>query len=147
MKRIISILTLILIFANVSVSYADETAYSFNDPLFEQQWYYEAVHAQAYRDNGIDGTGVRVGILDTGFDKGLDDFNYDNIKMTNVRVLHGEDIEDPTYIPDFENHGVPVTSIIAAQANNSVGIVGLTDNVLINEYKNHGFLDALFSCI
>ena len=144
MKRIISILALILIFTNVSVSYAEDTAYSFNDPWFYRQWYYEAIHAQAYRDNGIDGTGVRVGILDTGFDKGLDDFNYDNITMTNVRVLVDNNIEDITYIPDYTGHGVPVTSMIAAQANNNAGIVGLTENVLVNEYKIDAIQNSIY---
>ena len=135
MKRIFSILALILIFTNVSVSYAEDTAYSFNDPWFEQQWYYEAIHAQAYRDNGIDGTDVKVGVLDSGFDPGLDDFNYDNISMINICAAFDGDIDNISNTFDSHSHGVPVTSMIAAQANNNAGIVGLTENVYVNAYQ------------
>ena len=137
----LNIIAVILLCSSTTV-FADDTY--FNDPLFYRQWYYETVHAQAYYDNGIDGTGVKVGILDSGFDEGLDGFNYDNITMTNVRVLVDDNIEDITYIPDWTNHGVPVTSIIAAQANNNAGIVGLTENVLVNEYKIDAIQNSIY---
>ena len=109
-----------------------------NDPWFEWQWYYEAVHADAYRNNGIDGTGVKIGIIDSGFNLDLDDFNYDNIHVINVPALIDNNEERINYFDDDVSkggHGVPVTSIIAAKTNNEIGIAGITENVTVYVFK------------
>lgn len=109
-----------------------------NDPWFEWQWYYEAVHAQAYRNNGIDGTGVKIGIIDSGFNNNLEDFNYDNISVVNVHAMVDNNEDRMSFYDDESangGHGVPVTSIIAAQIDNNIGIAGITDNVEVVIYK------------
>lgn len=59
----------------------NESSYP-NDPLLERQWYYEAVKAQAFRNNNIDGKGIKVGIIDSGLTKEFKTFHdFDDVDI------------------------------------------------------------------
>lgn len=132
-----------------------------NDPLYSQQWYIPAVHANAVWDsvNGSDSTQV-IGILDTGVDwlhpdltnkiwrntdeipgNGIDDDG--NGKIDDVR---GWDwINNDNNPTDDNSHGTHVAGIAAAQANNNIGISGVSWGAKImplKVFQSSGYGDA-----
>jgi len=113
-----------------------------NDPLYPQQWYIPAVHADEVWDtvNGKDSTQV-ICILDTGVDWLHPDLQ--NKIWSNPLEIPGNGIDDdgngfvddvrgwdwinhdnnPT---DDNSHGTHVAGIAAAEANNDIGISGVS---------------------
>lgn len=88
-----------------------------------------AVHAQS-----INGTGVKIAVLDTGIDYNHEDLN-DNYKGgigfvqdSNGNVI-SSNFDDSTY-----SHGTHVAGIIAAE-NNGIGVVGVAPNAEIYAVK------------
>jgi subtilisin family serine protease len=132
-----------------------------NDPLYSQQWYIPAVHANEVWDsvNGSDSTQI-IGILDTGVDwlhpdltnkiwrntdeipgNGIDDDG--NGKIDDVR---GWDwINNDNNPADDNSHGTHVAGIAGAQSNNNVGISGISQGAKImplKVFQSSGYGDA-----
>lgn len=141
MKRIVSFIISAITFLSCLTIYADSESY-LNDPFYEQMWHYDAIKAHAFRDNGIDGHGVKVGVIDSGFTKELDKFpefcDFDGVDIqtgTNIcaKIDNNEELLYDT--SDNGYHGTSVASIICAKANNEYGIAGLVDGCMITPYR------------
>lgn len=144
MQKNISLIISIIMFLLSLPVYADndtstrEISYT-NDPLLERQWYYQAVKGYAFRNNGIAGQGVKVGIIDSGLTqefKTFHDFEGVNIQ-TGLNICAKIDNNEELLYDTSDNgyHGTSVASIICAKANNEYGITGLTDGCMIIPYR------------
>lgn len=132
-----------------------------NDPLYSQQWYIPAVYANEVWDsvNGSDSTQV-IGILDTGVDWNHPDLtnkiwrNSDEIPGNGIDDdangkiddIRGWDwINNDNNPADDNSHGTHVAGIAAAQANNSIGISGVSWGAKImplKVFQSSGYGDA-----
>ncbi|MCL2367903.1 MAG: S8 family serine peptidase [Oscillospiraceae bacterium] len=100
-----------------------------NDPLFSRQWDMEFINATALWARGIDGTGIRVALLDSGINRQHQDLNAG-------RIAPGFNfVAGTTDTTDNNGHGTAVAGIIAAQRNNRVGLAGLFCQVTIVPLK------------
>jgi hypothetical protein len=121
------------------------------DPLYSQQWYLTAAHVpeawQWLADHGLPPGGSRdivVAVIDTGVDLNHPDLAAN--LWTNSREIPGNGVDDDGdgYVDDVHGvdviinsgnpmddhgHGTHVAGIIAAQANNGLGGVGVAYNV------------------
>ncbi|MCK9451278.1 MAG: S8 family serine peptidase [Bacteroidales bacterium] len=122
-----------------------------NDPLYDQQWHIPAVHADLVWDTvqGADSTQI-IAILDTGVDWAHPDLQ--NKIWTNTGEIPDNGIDDdgngkiddirgwdwinndnnPT---DDNSHGTHVAGIAAAEANNEIGISGVSNGAKIMPLK------------
>jgi subtilisin family serine protease len=91
-----------------------------NDPLLSRQWGHAAVRLFEARALAgfTDADDVLVAVLDTGIDTGHPDL--DGV-IDDYLNFHSSTEGDE----DFEGHGTHVSGIIAAEANNSLGIAGV----------------------
>jgi type VII secretion-associated serine protease mycosin len=103
-------------------------AASVNDPLAPDQWGWHRVKADQAYDTGYHGEGVVVALLDTGVDAEHPDLAANIIDGWNF--VDGND-----NITDVDGHGTMVCGIIAAVANNGIGIAGVAPNVSIMPLK------------
>lgn len=93
-----------------------------DDPLYDLQWGNDAVNAAEAYNAGVTGAGVRVAVLDGGFDLDHPDL-ASNIDMASSKnFVAGETLE--YQLPDPFSHGTHVAGTIAA-ANNGFGTVGV----------------------
>lgn len=106
-----------------------------NDPLYKEQRYLEQIHVPAAWEY-IEAQGrpleeVIVAVVDTGVDLKHPDLAG--------RLVQGANILRPAQPPQDDNgHGTAVAGIIAAQANNGIGIAGIAPNVKIMPIKAVG---------
>ncbi len=129
-----------------------------NDPLYDQQWHLQAANIPAawqwLEANGYNPGGSRdivVAVIDTGVDYTHPDlaaniwvnppeFNgtpgVDDDGNGYVDDIYGADTVTPDGDPmDDHGHGTHIAGIIAAQANNGIGGVGVAYNVQIMPIK------------
>jgi subtilisin family serine protease len=105
-----------------------------NDTYFSDQW---SLLAPSFGAGGIDavdawaqstGSGVTVGIADTGVDSGVPDLSG--------RVLGGYDFVSADTDPsDEEGHGTHVSGIVAAVKDNNEGIAGVAPSAKLLEAR------------
>jgi thermitase len=97
-----------------------------NDPLFEQQWSMEKVHACEAWETTMGDPNLIVAVVDTGVD-----YNHPDLKGKIIKGLNntGEGAKDDPI--DGFGHGTHVAGIIGAIANNGVGVAGMAPNVRI----------------
>jgi thermitase len=101
---------------------------SVNDPLASDQWGWYRIGADRAYEYGNFGSGVVVAVLDTGINTSHPDLSGNIIDGWNYVDNNGD-------VTDDDGHGTMVAGIIAAMANNSVGIVGVASNVSIMPLK------------
>jgi len=132
-----------------------------DDPLYSQQYYITAIHANEVWDsvNGKDSTQV-IGVLDTGVDWLHPDLSP-NIWINQDEVPgNGVDDDGNGYVDDLRGwdwinndpnpmddagHGTHVAGIAAARGNNGIGITGISPRAKIMSLKilsHAGFGDA-----
>lgn len=102
-----------------------------NDPYIASgvQWDRSALDVDGYWAGGLTGSGVRVGVLDTGVYREHQDF-------AGSTILQGYDFVEKDIDPqDTNGHGTLVTGIIAATANDGLGIAGIAPEVEIVPLK------------
>lgn len=103
-----------------------------NDPLYQAepagrkglpgQWGLDAMKVRDAWNTTLGTSAVTVAVLDTGVDMGHDDLKA-NLDTANARNF--VDKEAPTNPDDDFGHGTHVAGIIAAGANNGMGIAGV----------------------
>lgn len=101
---------------------------STSDPFLSQLWGWYRVGAGKALEAGITGSGVIVAVLDTGIDLDHPDL-ADNI------VSGWNFVDNSADVSDLDNHGSMVSGIIAAKANNGIGIVGVAPDAKIMPLK------------
>lgn len=119
-----------------------------DDELLDLQWGHVAVGALEAWDAGVRGQGVRVAVLDTGFDLDHPDL-APNINLGLSRDFTGEGLD---YAPsDVFSHGTHVAGTIAA-ADNGQGTIGVAPEaelvlvkVLADRPEDNDGLEVLFS--
>lgn len=92
-----------------------------DDFFFDLQWGPNYVGAQAAWDAGTRGAGVRVAVLDSGFDLDHPDI-APNLNLTLSKDFTGEGLQYG--LPDVFSHGTHVAGTIAG-ADNGFGIIGV----------------------
>jgi subtilisin family serine protease len=137
------------------------------DPLYAQQWHLSATNVpQAWQwlaDHGLPPGGNRdivVAVIDTGVDLNHPDLTAN--LWTNSREIPGNGVDDDGngYVDDVHGvdvivnsgnpmddhgHGTHVAGIIAAQANNGIGGVGVAYNVQLMAIKAAQYSGVLAS--
>ena len=101
---------------------------SLNDTSVAQQWGWYRIKADQALDTGYEGAGVVVALLDTGIDAGHPDLAANIISGWNF-------IDNNSNVTDVDGHGTMVAGIVAAVANNSIGIAGVAPKVSIMPLK------------
>jgi subtilisin family serine protease len=108
-----------------------------DDFLFDAQWGADAVDAPEAWAAGVRGAGVRVAVLDTGFDLGHPDL-ASNIDYALSRDFTGQGLQYT--LPDPFSHGTHTAGTIAA-ADNGYGVIGIApeaDLVLVKVLYDEG---------
>ncbi|MFX0133699.1 MAG: S8 family serine peptidase [Candidatus Hodarchaeota archaeon] len=126
-------LTLIVKPVDMVISTSNAT---YLDPLMEMKWGFYTVGADIAHANGIDGTNssnashpVVVAVIDTGVD-------YDHPDLNDSYLAGGYDfVNDDDDPMDDNGHGTHCAGIIAAEMNNSIGVVGIAPKAKIMAYK------------
>jgi subtilisin family serine protease len=120
-----------------------------NDPYYDYMWWHQAVHAREAWEFGT-GEGVVVAVVDTGVDILHEDLTR-NIWI-NEGEINGDGIDNDNngYVDDYygwnfvsntnnilddNGHGTHVSGIIAATADNNIGIAGIAPNSKILPVK------------
>jgi thermitase len=102
-----------------------------NDPLFEQQWHLPHVGALDAWSSTTGNKDLLVAVVDTGVD-----YNHPDLKANTIKgkdfTKESADGLDPI---DSFGHGTHVAGIIAAVANNGIGVSGAAPNVKILAVK------------
>lgn len=99
--------------------FADDIAEEVSDG-----WPYEVVHADYAAEYGLDGSGVRIAIIDSGLD-------LNNADLTQASIAEGYDyIADSAEMQDDIYHGTAIAQVIAADRN-SIGVTGAAGGATI----------------
>ncbi len=120
-----------------------------DDPLFDLQWGHDAIDAQEAWEAGFRGKGVRVAVLDTGFDLEHPDL-IPNINLNLSRDFTGEGLQ--FNIDNGFSHGSHTAGTIAA-ADNEFGIIGVAPEAelvllkVLNDEGNGATFDILNAII
>ena len=94
------------------------------DELFSE-WWLSVLGMDYCREHGIDGAGVRVGVVDTGLNAAHEDFAETEI-VSGKNYIRDADPQDTS---DSNGHGTFVSGLIAASTDNGVGIDGMAPAV------------------
>lgn len=95
-----------------------------NDPGYKYQWYIPYTQADKAWSLVNQKREVKVAVLDTGVD-----YTHPDLK-NKVLVDEGYNFVSNNYnVMDYDGHGTHVSGIIAAEANNSIGLAGVTGNL------------------
>lgn len=113
-----------------------------NDPYYPWQWALKSMNVpeawKLLKNSPSSISTVGVAVLDSGFDVNHEDLKnviaegspY-NAYRASIGIKNSEDLADVKSGPTSYDHGSHVAGIIAAEANNGTGIVGVANNARI----------------
>ncbi len=111
---------------------ADAVVAPVNDPYYPMQWGLRSINAPEAWQLSKDASSVGVAIFDAGFDvehKDLKNKIIPGSAYNAYRAAEDEgDITDVTAGPAVYDHGTHIAGIIAAEADNGIGIAGIAGN-------------------
>jgi subtilisin len=110
----------------------DEHIYKASDE-YSNSWGVQHIGSQPVHIQNINGTGVKIAILDTGMDYNHIDLK-DNYKGGYNFVYNNADPMDDNTGPYGSSHGTHVSGIIGAE-NNGIGVVGVAPNASLYAVK------------
>ena len=99
-----------------------------DDPLASYQWGWLRIQCDQAYETGWRGWGIVVAVLDTGVDTEHPDLRDNLVEGYNF-------VDKNNDVTDLDGHGTMVAGIIAAVANNSLGIVGVAPDVKVMPLK------------
>jgi subtilisin family serine protease len=114
--------------------YVRRVALAPDDPLYPDQWALPKVNAPAAWQITTGRPGVTVAVIDTGFDLSHPDRPINLIAGPTYSSLAAQGHCAPEGVngpQDDYGHGTHVTGIIAAAANNGIGVVGLAPDLTV----------------
>lgn len=127
---------------NVEYAHPNFYVYPFdtlpNDTNYNKQWNLQKIQAPKAWDLAKGNNSVKIAVLDSGLNYTHEDLDRSRIVLRRNFV---SDNDDPT--DSLSGHGSNVTGIIAATANNSKGISGVTWNSSLYIYKVIGLTGNL----
>ncbi len=98
------------------------TEASVNDPYTGDQWYLNTIDAYNAWDYTMGSSDVRVAVIDTGID-------LDNPEFAGKIYAQTDTTDEGGDAEDDDGHGSHVAGIIAANANDGVGVAGVAPGV------------------
>lgn len=99
-----------------------------NDPRFTDQWHMRQIHLPSNWQDGSNGKGIVVAVIDTGCSK-LSDFNQTRFVKGYNFVGKNSDTNDD------HGHGTHVAGTIAESTNNGIGVAGVAYRASIMPIK------------
>jgi subtilisin family serine protease len=97
---------------------------SVNDPGYKYEWYIPYTKADKAWSLVNQKREIKVAVLDTGVD-----YTHPDLK-NKVLVDEGYNFVGNNYnVMDYDGHGTHISGIIGAEANNSIGLAGITGNL------------------
>lgn len=109
-----------------------------DDTYYSYQWNLTTANALPAYEKNLRGEGVRIGIIDSGFNYAHEDVDTSKIVSRYNAFTYTDDITDEI------GHGTFVTGTIAADINNSLGIAGIADRAELCIYKTFNQKDTTF---
>lgn len=108
-----------------------------NDTRYSEQYAPASIGAETVWESTMGRRAVRVGVMDSGI------ANHSDLEANVDRKL-GRDFVNENNITtdDAENHGTSVAGVIAAVANNDIGISGIAPNVTVVPLQAYDYAAA-----
>ena len=129
--------------AHAGPNYIAQAAGYPNDPRIGEQWHMRRIAAPAAWDLTFGSYSIVVAVIDTGVDLSHPEFAG--------RLLPGYDyVNGDDYPNDDNGHGTHIAGLIAAAANNGIGVAGLAANVkllplkVLDDRGNGSYYDIAF---
>jgi uncharacterized repeat protein (TIGR02543 family) len=91
------------------------------------QWYQSFIEAEALWNAGLNGSGAKVAVIDSGIYAAHEDFSAGKISGQSFLTDSNGDLTGDVYSADATGHGTFVSGIIGAVRGNSKGINGIAD--------------------
>jgi thermitase len=109
-----------------------------NDPFYNTQWYLPHIGMLDAWSQFTGSTIVKVAVIDSGVNKSLAD-------LSAVLISDGEwdYISADNDATDTDGHGTLISGIIAATANNGIGVVGISSTARILPFRQDGFISDI----
>jgi hypothetical protein len=99
----------------------------YNDPYIGLQHGFSTIGA-GEAQHWASGAGVRIALIDTGVDATHPD-------LAGRIITQRDFVTDPPDSPGLDRHGTEVAGVVAADANNGLGIVGLAPGARLLSYR------------
>ena len=117
------------VYANTIFKIVEDEAVEYNDANISRQWHHTSKNLDTFKAHarGYTGQGVKVGVIDTGVCTTHEDL------VKNLKKAYRTDSKWEA--KDNFGHGTHCIGIIAAEANNGVGGVGVAPDADIYSYK------------
>lgn len=100
-----------------------------NDPYYSYQNYYSLFNIDKLKEHYGDGTGVRIGVIDSGVS-----YTHEDLKDANIAEGYNY-VSNNTDATDKFGHGTNVIGLISATPNNKKGIAGIASGAEVVPLK------------